>query len=199
MRCATSDSHSETSCRTAPAALRAHASLQKNRTSDGTCTLTTASHPNMTQRGVHVYMHIPDMSEYSSALNVSSLSVGRFTKAFMAGKYAMCPLLTWRSKVSRYLHVHTQHASITFTEQTFQLWSKNRNGSMSKVMKSEGEPWFYFLDQTVRGDFPSERQTLRGTHQLVYRLVMVGSPWLSRCCVCCSSTLLKTRVMSMVT
>jgi len=29
---------------------------------------------------------LPDMSEYSSALNVNSFSVGKFTNAFIAGK-----------------------------------------------------------------------------------------------------------------
>lgn len=33
-----------------------------------------------------IIIHVPEMSEYSSALKVSSFSVGRLTKAFMAGK-----------------------------------------------------------------------------------------------------------------
>lgn len=39
----------------------------------------------MFRKGV-INMFVPEMSEYSSALKVSSFSVGRLTKAFMAGK-----------------------------------------------------------------------------------------------------------------
>lgn len=64
--------------------------------------------------------NLPEMSEYSSALNVSSFSVGKLTNAFIAGKYAIWPLLTCRSKVSRYLNKRKFIFTVEF--RPYQLW-----------------------------------------------------------------------------
>lgn len=91
MRCATSDSHWGTSSRTDPTAPTVNASLQTNTHVVIKLQFKSISaqySPAIFQNTacVFVCVCVPEMSEYSSALKVSSFSVGRLTKAFMAGK-----------------------------------------------------------------------------------------------------------------